>query len=380
MPFAMSVTMPPPANQDVEKNDSDYDSNDDEDFQDLPNDDADLSSSSGSSEDEHEDPAAPKARKFKPKAQAATSRKRKAPPPTEEDLDSGDEATIRESKRLRKKRKGGDDVAAAGDEDSGGEGGLIKTRAQRRAEKIERQEYKRANNEGVTVDVNALWASLSSAPIGRRSLAPVKVLEDQTDGMNGELLDGTNKMDMDSMPIGTEQDDEMVTITRNYDFAGQKVTEEKRVHRDSAEAKLYFATQQQSGQENGIAAPTTHTTDSGVPLRRPLKRPSMYEPNPTGEVKGLPPHRQRLRTPSRADVLAAQKRQEEEQEKKAKAQRLNTVQKSAIDWAQHVDQEGLKDELKEYERSKGGYMAKMDFLKNVEGRRDHEERRARLAG
>ena len=47
------------------------------------------------------------------------------------DLDSGDEATIQE-RRSKKRKK---ETAAAEDEDSGGEGGLIKTRAQRLAEK-----------------------------------------------------------------------------------------------------------------------------------------------------------------------------------------------------------------------------------------------------
>ena len=151
--------------------------------------------------------------------------------------------------------------------------------------------------------------------------------------------------------------------------------EEKRVHRDSAEAKLYLANHDPSKQ----AKAEIPLLENGLALRRPMKRASMFEPNPTGEVKGLPAHRQRLRTPSRADVLAIQQRLEQEvDEKKAKAQRLNTVQKSALDWASHVDKEGLKDELTEYGKSKQGYMAKMDFLRDVEGKRDQEERRARL--
>jgi hypothetical protein len=61
--------------------------------------------------------------------------KRKAPDP--EDLDSGDEVTIEAArKRKAKRRKGGkakdDDLLLSDDE--GGEGGLIKTRAQRAGE------------------------------------------------------------------------------------------------------------------------------------------------------------------------------------------------------------------------------------------------------
>ena len=63
-------------------------------------------------------------------------RKRKAPSPT--DFGSGDEATIQAARRWRNKKRRGDradndeDILLSNDE--GGEGGLIKTRAQRRIE------------------------------------------------------------------------------------------------------------------------------------------------------------------------------------------------------------------------------------------------------
>jgi len=180
----------------------------------------------------------------------------------------------------------------------------------------------------------------------------------------------------DSKDIQADEDDNgMITIKRSYDFAGQKVTEEKRVHKDSAEAKLFLANNDPTKQTK----PRSPSPKDDQPtLRRPLRRASKFEPNPTGEVKGLPLERQRLRTPSRADVLAQQKRLEEEA-KKGKAVKLNTVQKSAIDWAAHVDQEGFKEELDEYGRSKQGYIGKMDFLRGVHGKKEEEERKARMA-
>lgn len=243
--------------------------------------------------------------------------------------------------------------------------------------KQERQEFKKANKEGVTVDVDALWARLISAPVGRSQTAKIQVLEtsvEQDGQTNGAKANGDSTAETSTR---LEQEDEFITITQTYEFAGQTVSQDKRVHRDSAEAKLYLSSNDPSKQKKIIL----QTGANGIALRRPLKRASQFEPNPTGEVKGLPLHLQRLRTPSRADVLALQKRLEQEaEEKKAKAQRLNTVQKSAIDWAAHVDKEGLQDELTEYGRSKKGYMAKQDFLQNVAGRRDQEERRARLQG
>ncbi|KAH0368641.1 BCNT-domain-containing protein, partial [Aureobasidium melanogenum] len=290
-----------------------------------------------------------------------TIKKRKKAQQDAEELDSGDEATITELKKAKKSK-------TEDDEDSAGEGGLIKTRAQRRAEKQERQEYQKANTDNVTVDVDALWASMAAKPIGpsREQPRPEEDVSEQ-DGEPGKPENKTTQ--------GGEDDDGMITIKRSYDFAGQKVTEEKRVHKDSAEAKLFLANNDPAKQTKPSSPPTK---DDQPALRRPLRRASKFEPNPTGEVKGLPPDRQRLRTPSRADVLAQQKRLEEEA-KTGKAVKLNTVQKSAIDWAAHVDQEGLKDELDEYGRSKQGYIGKMDFLRGVHGKKEEEERKARMA-
>lgn len=232
------------------------------------------------------------------------------------------------------------------------------------------------------MDVDALWAKLSSAPVGR---PPPPQPEPQTDALpNGEHaatgLATAGRMDSEDVDIdGARQpdapDDEMITIKRTYDFAGERVVEEKRVHKNTAEAKLYLAS---TDRTERVGSDPPATPDGQPALRRPLKRASLFEPNPTGEVKGLPADRHRLRTPSRAEVLALQKRLEEEAEKKARAQKVNTVQKSAMDWAAHVDAEGLQEELGEYGRSKQGYMGKMDFLRNVEGRREEESRRVRM--
>ncbi|GJC86451.1 SWR1-complex protein 5 [Colletotrichum liriopes] len=67
-------------------------------------------------------------------------------------------------------------------------------------------------------------------------------------------------------------------------------------------------------------------------------------------------------------------------EKEAQAKKLNTVEKSKMDWAGFVDKEGLKDELELAGRAKGSYAERQDFLARSEAKRDEEARRARLAG
>lgn len=174
----------------------------------------------------------------------------------------------------------------------------------------------------------------------------------------------------------------MITIQRSYGFAGQTITEEKRVHKSSAEAKLWLSTYHPSKKTSATKpSPLDVPIDdeSQPQLRRPLRRASKFEPNPTGEVKGLPIERQRLRAPTRADVLAQQQRKEEEDKRRGKVLKLTTVQKSALDWAAHVDREGFKEELDVYGRSRQGFVGRMEFMRGVEGRKEEEERTARLA-
>lgn len=98
--------------------------------------------------------------------------------------------------------------------------------------------------------------------------------------------------------------------------------------RDSAEAKAYFA--------NAEATAAKQST----PVARPRKRPSALE-------------------------AAAGK----------KAPKLNTLEKSRLDWAGFVDQEGIGDDLKRH--NKGGYLQEQDFLHRVSAKRDADWKGAR---
>ena len=146
-------------------------------------------------------------------------------------------------------------------------------------------------------------------------------------------------------PLGTLNSEETITIKRSYVFAGENITEEKVVPKSSAEARLYL-----ESQATGSNSATLQGTKP--PLRRPKKRPSIFEPNPEGIVKGLPSGT-------------------------SKGPKLNTIEKSKLDWASHVDKEGLKDELDMAGKAKGGYMDRMDFLGRSEAKREEEMKNAR---
>lgn len=60
--------------------------------------------------------------------------------------------------------------------------------------------------------------------------------------------------------------------------------------------------------------------------------------------------------------------------------KLTTLEKSKLDWAQHVDEEGLTEELDEASRAKGTYLGRMDFLGRMEGKREDDLKRGRGSG
>ncbi|KAF7562183.1 hypothetical protein G7046_g1940 [Stylonectria norvegica] len=263
---------------------------------------------------------------------------------------SGDEAIIQKGKKRRKRANAkGADL----EDDEGGEGGLIKTRRQRAAEKEER---KFAVSSGpVTVDVDALWAQmLAGNPAPSR-----KANEDEVNGEEAGTKDGNatiNDGGAQTADAATSNDDPsaMIRIKRTYNFAGRAHTEEKLVARDSAEAKLYLAS-------NGEAVAVDEPLDKRI-TKKAFR--SAFEP-----LTDPLPQRGDLNLGMAARMKAGME-----------AKKLNTVEKSRMDWAGYVDKEGIQDELQLAGKSKESYNAREDFLARSEWRRDEESRRARMAG
>ena len=159
----------------------------------------------------------------------------------------------------------------------------------------------------------------------------------------------------------TTEPSEMIRIERTYNFAGKVHTEEKLVSRDSAEAKLYLAS---LAEDAGIG------TEADLPPKRMPRKAfrSVFEPIID---QGL----------QRADLhlgMAARLQLREQADKK-NAQKLNTVEKSRMDWAGYVDKEGIKDELELASKSKANFTARQAFLARSEAIRDDDARRARQA-
>ncbi|KAJ5126544.1 hypothetical protein N7448_007323 [Penicillium atrosanguineum] len=337
----------------VDLDDELYESAEDEDFQlDGAQDDSDLSDS----DNETAETAEPAKKKRK------TDKKAEIP---EDELDSGDEVTInkaREKRRKRKGKKGKDDEDDFDlDDDEGGAGGFVRTRAMK-AQIHEEQRKPLAKIDGATIDVDSLWEQMN-APEAQMGLTPLQTqAQAQAQQENAPAPEPAKTNTKDPSPPKPDDnarhgqyEQQMVKIKRTYKFAGEMITEEKTVPKDSAEAKAFLS----SGENVEL------TEVDGVPsryLRRPLRKISRFDPNPTGTIK------------------KSWEKQVVEGDKEASGPKINTVEKSRLDWAQYVDEAGIKDELRTASKAKEGYIGRMDFLGRVDAKRDEEARQARLKG
>ncbi|RAL16936.1 putative Swr1p complex component (Swc5) [Aspergillus homomorphus CBS 101889] len=337
-----------------------YNSDSDSDFQLDDNDaaqnedDAGLSSSD-EDEETHETAAGqPKVKRRKTTTTAGTQ---------DDELDSGDEATIRKEKAKRKNAAADED-----DEEEGGTGGFVRTRAMKMRAQDERKPL--AKIDGATVDVDALWA-LMNAPENHNGLHTAQMAvvaadanEATTTTKDDEQAEKHPQPSSSGQETPSKYTEEMVRIKRTYKFAGEMITEEKLVPRDSAEAKLYLANK---GEETDTTvAEDSSNKDLMVKLRRPLRKVSRFDPNPTGAIK-----KSWEKQPA-AEITG--------QDENARGPKINTVEKSRLDWAAYVDQAGLKDELKVHSKAKEGFHGRMEFLDRVGANIEEERRNARLKG
>lgn len=268
------------------------------------------------------------------------------------ELDSGDEATIKEREKDLKKQKKKHGAEVEDELNDEAEGWRAKTRSMRDRDKEEKKKSRLATVKGSTIDVNKIWEDMNrSEPLPPPKFEVIESIDSD---------DAATKQHAVPQPQSPAADEnaleEMITIKRTYKFAGEVHVEEKVVPKSSAEAKLWLS--QQSFQSQT-------TLGVGATLRRPLRRISKFDPNHN-------------------NMAAFQKNWSKSGGKFGKAgfdgPKLNTVEKSKQDWAAHVDKEGLQEELQEAAKAKGGYLGRQDFLNEVEQKREEEARAARLKG
>lgn len=205
---------------------------------------------------------------------------------------------------------------------------------------------------------------------------------------------------------GSGASGKMVTITTTYDFAGETVTVTKDVPEDSKEAKE-FATKNgktsvggsssDSGSSTAVATATTTTTKDSIlstaqnldTITTSLSTTSSVEntedpapsigdssPAPGGgpKITTRPSILDSLATKSKAPIRYIRKKSNLDELAATygvkKPPKLNTLEKSKLDWKDFVGKEGIEDELKHH--NKDGYMEKVAFLQRTDERRDQE--------
>ncbi|KAK4692326.1 hypothetical protein P7C71_g4853, partial [Lecanoromycetidae sp. Uapishka_2] len=345
--------MPPLTPPDEE----DYDSAADSDFA------ASISPSSGEDSEASGD---------EPTAKGSGSRKRKVDADGDVSMASGDEGIVaqaRKKQKRRQKRKGkgaATHVEEEEDEGAAGEGGVgirVKLRSGRGGEAATQKAANKTT--GATIDIDSVWARLNSA----RAPPP------STPSKPTDTTSNTENVPPSSAPTiaATSTPEATITIPHTYIFAGVTHTSTKTVLASSPEAQAYLASKDK-----------TATFPTGPPLRRPLARKGLLEPNPTLTIKGRP-------LPPRADLpssiggqgtkslgASAKTSQWEIGKGKEKARKLNTVEKSKMDWEAEVERQGMREELEKAEKSGGSYLGRMEFLGRGDRAREEEARLHRL--
>jgi hypothetical protein len=183
-------------------------------------------------------------------------------------------------------------------------------------------------------------------------------------------------------PADSETD--LVAVKKIYTFAGQRTTEEKQVPRSKLETFLSdgWKTTEPEAQAPEVATRKERAEggERQPRIRRPLRRPSRFDSNPTGYVRALPPEYQ-LSWPRKFTAAAAADQENAlapealKAPRVEKAQKLNVVDKSRLDWTGFVDKEGIAEELDVHGKTKEAYLGRMNFLAGVEARQEEERLR-----
>ena len=222
-----------------------------------------------------------------------------------------------------------------------------------------------------TIDIESVWARLNNPQTTRPPTNTQKPPDAIANAENIPPLSDTPSKDTLPPSLQASSPEPTITIPHTYTFAGQTHTSTKIVPASSKEAQAYLASKDRD------SAATT-----GPALRRPLARKGLLDPNPQRLIKGVTrPPRSDLPTSiggqGTKHLNAATKAKVWEIGKK-KDVKLNTVEKSKLDWEAEVERQGLREELEKAEKSGGSYLGRMEFLGRGDQLREEEAKKARL--
>ncbi|KIJ95354.1 hypothetical protein K443DRAFT_330032 [Laccaria amethystina LaAM-08-1] len=159
------------------------------------------------------------------------------------------------------------------------------------------------------------------------------------------------------------RDEKMVKVERRYRFAGEETVEVIEVPENSEDAKRWprWIDPEAEGFTTPLTLPDATAEGSTTPFTLPddIAGPST-QLSATTKTPAKKPGPRKSRTTLSA--LPAP----------SKAKKISTLDKSAMDWQAHIQNEqasGIKDELEANRRS-GGYLEKVEFLQRVGDRKE----------
>ena len=224
---------------------------------------------------------------------------------------------------------------------------------------------------GATIDIDSVWARLNNPQASRPPTDTQKPTDTIADVENIPPSSDTVSRNKIPTSLQVPNPEPTIKIPHTYTFAGQTHTSTKIVPASSKEAQAYLA----SKEKDSIAT-------TGPVLRRPLARKGLLDPNPQCLIKGVArPPRSDLPTSiggQGTKYLSAATKAKVWEIGKRKEVKLNTVEKSKLDWEAEVERQGLREELEKAEKSGGSYLGRMEFLGRGDQLREEEARKARL--
>ncbi|CAD6502458.1 BgTH12-05050 [Blumeria graminis f. sp. triticale] len=227
----------------------------------------------------------------------------------------------------------------------------IMTRSMRALEgKKEKEPKNPLVSNSATIDVEAVWQAMLSGK-------PLPSTSNETNEQHNSFLPPPSSSCIKSKHGETlEVARQINEVVDKYDLKPQPPPV------NSSESEL------QSEANSKLSMTTVTSSDSKVSFKRPprLARRSRFEPI----NENLHP---------RDDLhLSIGKRSHQiERNIPEPLKKLNTVEKSAIDWSNFVDKEGISEELHAAGKSKGAYKARQEFLARVEQKKEKASRKAR---
>ncbi|CAG8620778.1 8979_t:CDS:2 [Ambispora leptoticha] len=201
-------------------------------------------------------------------------------------------------------------------------------------------------------NIDALWAEFNREP------------KTSADTLSSSSLSSPSKDD--SYTTKKEMTTNMITITKTFRFAGEEITETREVDADSEEAKRFLLEQEKkhsidhSKQQETLSSSSsdikTDNDDTKEQLNNSINNLKKSSSTPTSLSSTSNQSQSRkasliasynskkpIRPKSNLDQLAASF--------KNKPTKINTLDKSKMDWNKFVYKEGIADELKYHNKS-----------------------------